>query len=99
MSSDVVVVAVERVVAEGREWTWADDDETASSIARRTSRGVGRRLRLDERRVDGTPAVKCPCECPTIGAWCEQQCAAIGLRAFTCSPAAADGCSASCTCK
>ena len=99
ISTDSVTVAVERVIAEGRQWTMADSAEDGVSLARQRGHGAGRRLRLDEWRAAGVPATICPCDCQSTAASCEAHCFDAGLRAFTCTPIALDGCSASCTCK
>jgi hypothetical protein len=94
-----VTVAVERVVAERREWTLAEPAETAVGLARDAVRRGGQTLRLTEQRTEGLPEVACPCDCSSIAASCEAHCFDTGLRAFTCSPSGFDGCSASCSCK
>ena len=99
VSTDSVTVAVERVISEGRQWTMADSAEDGVSLARQRGLGAGRRLRLEERRTQGVPATLCPCDCQSTAALCEAHCFDTGLRAFTCTPVALDGCSASCSCK
>jgi hypothetical protein len=99
VSSDSVTVAVERVISDGREWTIADPAEDGVSLARQRGHGAGRRLRLEERRTEGVPATPCPCDCQSTAARCEAHCSDTGLSAFTCTPIAFDGCSASCSCK
>ena len=98
-STDSVAVGIERVIADRREWLMSDSADTGVRLARDRGRGGGRRLRLDERRNEGVPATICPCDCQSTAASCEAQCFETGLRAFTCSPVAFDGCSASCSCK
>ena len=99
VSTDSVTVAVERVIAEGRQWTMSDSAEDGVSLARQRGHGAGRRLRLEEQRASGLPATICPCDCQSTAASCEARCFDTGLKAFTCTPIALDGCSASCTCK
>ncbi len=99
VSTDSVTVAVERVISEGREWSLADSAEDGVSLARQRGLGAGRRLRLEERRTEGVPATLCPCDCRSTAALCEAHCFDTGLQAFTCTPIAFDGCSASCSCK
>ena len=77
----------------------ADSAEDGVSLARQRGLGAGRRLRLEERRTEGVPATICPCDCQSTAASCEAHCFDTGLRAFTCTPIALDGCSASCSCK
>ena len=99
ISTDSVAVAVERVIADGRQWTMADSAEDGVSLARQRGHGAGRRLRLEEQRASGMPAAICLCDCQSTAASCEARCFDTGLKAFTCTPIALDGCSASCTCK
>jgi len=98
-STDWVTVAIERVIADRREWLIADSADIGVHLARDRGLGRGRRLRLEERSTEGAPATICPCDCQSIAASCEAQCVDTGLRAFTCSPVTFDGCSASCSCK
>ena len=98
-ATDSVTVGIERVASERQEWAMADAPAVGVELARQRGRGAGGRARLHERPIDGPPEVGCPCECQSIAAACEAQCSATGLRAFTCTPVAVDGCSASCSCK
>jgi hypothetical protein len=98
-STDSVSVAVERAYADRRQWTMGDSAETGVRVAGQRARGSGGLLRLEEGPTDGLPAVACPCDCQSTAALCETHCFDRGLRAFTCSPLAFDGCSASCSCK
>ena len=99
VSTDSVTVAVERVIADGRQWTMADSAEVGVGLARQRRHGAGRTLRIEERRTEGPAATLCPCDCQSSAAACETHCIDTGLRAFTCTPVGFDGCSASCSCK
>jgi len=98
VATDSVSVAVERVISDRRQWLMADSADAGVRLARQRGLGAGR-LRLDEQRTEGVPATICPCDCQSTAALCEARCFDTGLRAFTCSPVAVDGCSASCSCK
>jgi len=99
VSTDNVSVGVVEVISDRVRWTALSSAEDGVSLARQRVLGSGGLLRLDERRTDGAPTVACPCECESAAASCEAQCFDTGLRAFTCTPVAFDGCSASCSCK
>ncbi len=99
-STDTVVASIDSVLSDGRQWAVRESIAEQLEAARVRAASGGGRLALQETdRPDVAAGEFCPCECPAIAQACEAFCFETSLQAFTCSPTATSGCSASCTCK